>query len=112
MDSTVETVELKDKNATDHIEEPKEEVETVDATNDPPKVKPKRVNLRQLKKEEKIGRNTTCPCGSGKKYKKCHLLMQQQQMIKQAEIRRQVDEFTKEISESKSKEKEIPQEGN
>jgi len=22
--------------------------------------------------EEKIGRNDPCPCGSGKKYKKCH----------------------------------------
>ena len=22
--------------------------------------------------EEKIGRNDQCPCGSGKKYKKCH----------------------------------------
>lgn len=38
--------------------------------------------------------------------------MQQEQIKKQAEIRRQVDEFTKEISESKSKEKEISQEGN
>jgi uncharacterized protein YecA (UPF0149 family) len=25
----------------------------------------------QVKKEEKIGRNDPCPCGSGKKYKKC-----------------------------------------
>ncbi len=24
------------------------------------------------KKPEKIGRNESCPCGSGKKYKKCH----------------------------------------
>ena len=23
---------------------------------------------------KKIGRNAPCPCGSGKKYKKCHLL--------------------------------------
>ncbi|MEO7860734.1 MAG: SEC-C metal-binding domain-containing protein, partial [Nitrospirales bacterium] len=22
--------------------------------------------------EEKVGRNDACPCGSGKKYKKCH----------------------------------------
>jgi preprotein translocase subunit SecA len=22
--------------------------------------------------EEKVGRNDPCPCGSGKKYKKCH----------------------------------------
>ena len=25
-----------------------------------------------VKVEEKIGRNDPCPCGSGKKYKKCH----------------------------------------
>ena len=24
------------------------------------------------KKEEKVGRNDPCPCGSGKKYKQCH----------------------------------------
>jgi preprotein translocase subunit SecA len=26
-----------------------------------------------IKKSEKIGRNSLCPCGSGKKYKKCCL---------------------------------------
>jgi uncharacterized protein YchJ len=25
-----------------------------------------------LRRDAKIGRNTLCPCGSGKKYKKCH----------------------------------------
>jgi uncharacterized protein YchJ len=25
-----------------------------------------------IRKEAKIGRNDPCPCGSGKKYKKCH----------------------------------------
>ncbi|MGH9167665.1 MAG: SEC-C metal-binding domain-containing protein, partial [Acidimicrobiia bacterium] len=24
------------------------------------------------KAKEKVGRNAPCPCGSGKKYKKCH----------------------------------------
>ena len=24
------------------------------------------------REEEKVGRNEPCPCGSGKKYKKCH----------------------------------------
>lgn len=24
---------------------------------------------------EQVGRNDPCPCGSGKKYKKCHLLL-------------------------------------
>ena len=26
---------------------------------------------RPVKKGEKVGRNDPCPCGSGKKYKKC-----------------------------------------
>jgi uncharacterized protein YecA (UPF0149 family) len=25
---------------------------------------------------EKVGRNDPCPCGSGKKYKKCHLALE------------------------------------
>jgi preprotein translocase subunit SecA len=29
-------------------------------------------NTSTVKKEETIGRNDPCPCGSGKKYKKCH----------------------------------------
>lgn len=29
-------------------------------------------------KYEKIGRNDPCPCGSGKKYKKCHMLIDEQ----------------------------------
>lgn len=28
-------------------------------------------NARTIRKEKKIGRNDPCPCGSGKKYKKC-----------------------------------------
>jgi hypothetical protein len=31
------------------------------------------VDLRQIKIKQKIGRNDKCPCGSGKKYKKCCL---------------------------------------
>jgi preprotein translocase subunit SecA len=27
--------------------------------------------------QEKVGRNDPCPCGSGKKYKKCHLPMEE-----------------------------------
>jgi hypothetical protein len=30
--------------------------------------------IKQAGKRPKIGRNEKCPCGSGKKYKKCHLL--------------------------------------
>ena len=29
-------------------------------------------NSKTVKSEPKIGRNDPCPCGSGKKYKKCH----------------------------------------
>lgn len=32
-----------------------------------------RINSHQNFKKEKIGRNDLCPCGSGKKYKKCCL---------------------------------------
>ncbi|UYZ63835.1 zinc-dependent peptidase [Hymenobacter weizhouensis] len=34
--------------------------------------------LKQLRTRRKFGRNSPCPCGSGKKYKDCHLKMQQQ----------------------------------
>jgi preprotein translocase subunit SecA len=27
---------------------------------------------KQVIKGDKVGRNDPCPCGSGKKYKKCH----------------------------------------
>jgi Mlc titration factor MtfA (ptsG expression regulator) len=29
--------------------------------------------LKQLRSRRKLGRNDPCPCGSGKKYKECHL---------------------------------------
>ncbi|MBO6516725.1 MAG: preprotein translocase subunit SecA [Bacteroidia bacterium] len=32
----------------------------------------RRENTQPIKVEKKIGRNEPCPCGSGKKYKKCH----------------------------------------
>lgn len=31
------------------------------------------LKTKRLEKAGKIGRNTSCPCGSGKKYKKCYL---------------------------------------
>ena len=110
MDSTDPTSEIKDKNATDYVEEPSEVIETVDATNDPLKArKSKKINSRRLEKAPKIGRNQPCPCGSGKKYKHCHLLIQREQIEKQREIRRQVDEFTKKVSERKVEETQVPQ---
>ncbi len=38
---------------------------------EPPKPKPKPV-IPPARKDVNIGRNDPCPCGSGKKYKKCH----------------------------------------
>jgi len=38
----------------------------------PPKVEGQRLTQQALKQDIKIGRNDPCPCGSGKKYKKCH----------------------------------------
>ncbi|GGF23055.1 M90 family metallopeptidase [Hymenobacter cavernae] len=35
--------------------------------------------LKTLRSKRKFGRNDPCPCGSGKKYKDCHLLQQEQQ---------------------------------
>ena len=29
-------------------------------------------NTQPVRVEKKVGRNEPCPCGSGKKYKKCH----------------------------------------
>jgi preprotein translocase subunit SecA len=33
---------------------------------------PSMAPVQQLRAEDKVGRNDPCPCGSGKKYKKCH----------------------------------------
>jgi preprotein translocase subunit SecA len=33
---------------------------------------PSQAKSQPVKAEEKVGRNDPCPCGSGKKYKKCH----------------------------------------
>jgi preprotein translocase subunit SecA len=40
----------------------------VEATAEPPP----QVETRRLSDEERVGRNDPCPCGSGKKFKKCH----------------------------------------
>lgn len=39
-----------------------------------PSKKLKRGTYVEVRTEPKIGRNSPCPCGSGKKYKKCCLL--------------------------------------
>jgi preprotein translocase subunit SecA len=38
-------------------------------TNAPSEKKPEPIRNRR----EKVGRNDPCPCGSGKKYKNCHM---------------------------------------
>lgn len=39
----------------------------------------------------KIGRNDPCPCGSGKKYKHCHLPIEEAKQAEQLHLRRAVD---------------------
>ena len=40
----------------------------------------------QLRKSGKIGRNSLCSCGSNKKYKKCCLIKEAEEIKKQKEI--------------------------
>lgn len=61
---------------------------------------------------DKVGRNKSCPCGSGMKYKRCCLIKRQEYDRQQQEIRRHIDEFTKKSSESKGAEKDASQEDN
>jgi len=43
------------------------------ATQQPARVGGDDAPIKQVRREEpKVGRNDPCPCGSGKKYKKCH----------------------------------------
>src|SRR5688572_15887564 len=39
----------------------------------------------------KVGRNDPCPCGSGKKYKHCHLPIEEAAQAEQLRLRRAVD---------------------
>lgn len=48
----------------------------------------------------KIGRNDPCPCGSGKKYKNCHLLIEQEAAAENLRLRRAVDTLLPKIIES------------
>ena len=43
----------------------------IEMQQDKPKPKKQRAPVKQPVKEIKVGRNEPCPCGSGKKYKKC-----------------------------------------
>jgi hypothetical protein len=48
----------------------------------------------------KIGRNDPCHCGSGKKYKQCHLPIEQAAQAEQRRLRRAVDTLMPQIIES------------
>ncbi|MEE8233854.1 MAG: preprotein translocase subunit SecA, partial [Gammaproteobacteria bacterium] len=44
-----------------------------DALGNKPASRPERIEMEPfVRRQRKIGRNEPCPCGSGKKYKKCH----------------------------------------
>ncbi len=54
------------------VEEPAAGIEIHESTLDAPKNTPKMRNTGSpASNEDKVGRNDPCPCGSGKKYKKC-----------------------------------------
>ncbi len=46
----------------------------------------------------KIGRNDPCPCGSGKKYKHCHLPIEEAAQAEQLRLRRAVDTLVPKIA--------------
>ena len=48
----------------------REEVAKGQAVN--PKEDGEQVKKKPMVKKQNVGRNTLCPCGSGKKYKNCH----------------------------------------
>ncbi|MFA7192453.1 MAG: preprotein translocase subunit SecA [Candidatus Paceibacterota bacterium] len=60
--SLVKTIHVNDDNRVDDIEENKQIILSSEENNGPV----------QASAGDKIGRNDPCPCGSGKKYKKCH----------------------------------------
>lgn len=45
----------------------------------PRKVKERRGRIIPVRTEKKVGRNEPCPCGSGKKYKRCCWLANERQ---------------------------------
>lgn len=65
-----------------------------------PERKPKMAHPRQLKKQPKTGRNDSCPCGSGEKYKKCCLIKRQEYFNGQADIEKQVEELMEKTAQT------------
>lgn len=57
----------------------------------------------------KVGRNDPCPCGSGKKYKHCHLPIEEAAQAEQLRLRRGVDTLIPKIVEAaQSRAGEVP----
>lgn len=52
----------------DRRQERKKQIAALVSPDDPPLPE---APVEQAKRDEVIGRNDPCPCGSGKKYKKC-----------------------------------------
>jgi hypothetical protein len=48
----------------------------------------------------KVGRNDLCPCGSGKKYKHCHLPLEEAAQAEQLRLRRLVDTLMPKIADA------------
>lgn len=64
----------------------------------------------QLRKAPKIQRNSLCPCGSNVKYKKCCLKKEQEQIVKQFEIKEMLDNDAKKSNKEEDKEEKVIQE--
>jgi preprotein translocase subunit SecA len=58
-------IQIEEPKKIDHLRQPKEQKLQFSGSEGPAKPKPVQ------RKSQKIGRNAPCPCGSGKKYKKC-----------------------------------------
>jgi preprotein translocase subunit SecA len=58
-------IQIEEPKKIDHLRQPKEQKLEFSGAQGPAKPKPVQ------RKTQKIGRNAPCPCGSGKKYKKC-----------------------------------------
>ena len=81
----IDSVELQEETAPIEVTEKVEavEIQKEEPVQAPrPQVRARRQPMNTGPKEpirvEKIGRNEPCPCGSGKKYKKCHWLIDRQ----------------------------------
>ena len=56
--------------STDHLQTSRES--DIPDVNTPQQANPAPQKAQPIRTEKKIERNAPCPCGSGKKYKKCH----------------------------------------